>query len=571
MPGARIPVEIPCGISDTDSVSVDENYKMDGSERSSSPKSDGSVSEVSEVSDTSLNLEFEIIVEEEHLQDILIEDFDKMKITEEDAEEMIKNGADMRHVLCTSWKLQPKFVVGKKVMSKSAGLVRAAPGQALRDMADAQKLSVEEHERSARYGFNPPPGFEYRPFDPTVESNVDPILVSYADGSNTLTLANEPLCLHNITVSCVVDSCHVFIQQMLNPTFEGVKPLEEDMGRTFAEEAPPALLRPIATGSLLAVLSGEKWYRCQVVSFNKEKDTCEIKFVDHGGYTTVQVSELRPLRSDFVRLPFQALEVYIGHINPATDEIVIDIASDLLFRENVSIQLLGYAEDGVPVIQAYFYQGDFINLYTQEILEDCYRVYKLSHPEHQPIPTLSSLMSDTSSVCCSEDVSSEEFEEKDIEDVSTDEGVWSPHPEDVSSTSSPDLSLVAYTPEQTAAYSPEQSIVFAPEQSTLIYTPNPTAVVYTPELSPVYSTEGEDQLVSWVPVPQPVIAYYVPDPATGHLIYCTAPLVPAPCYPEPYYTEDASPEQVAEIEETEAEKPFEEWTQEDYLKYYGME
>jgi len=519
MPVNRIPVEIVCGLSDTSSV--DENFKEE------------------------------------------IEDFDRMKDTEENAEEMMKQGADMRHVLCTSWKLQPKFPVGKKVLSKSAGLVRTAPGQALRDMAVAQKLSVEEHERSSRYGVNPPPGFEFRSYDPTVENKLAPILVSYADGSNTLTLANEPLCLHNITVSCVVDTCHVFIQQMQNPTFPGVKPLEEDMGKIFAEEAPPMLLRPIATGSLLAVRSGEKWYRCQVVTYNEENDSCEVKFVDHGGYTTVQVSELRPLRSDFVQLPFQAIEVYIGHINPATDEIVIDIASDLMFREDVSIQLLGYAEDGIPVIQAYFYQGDYINLYTQEILDDCYRIYKRSHPEYHPVPTLSSLMSDTSSSCGSEVVSSEEQEEKIIDDVSTDEGVWSPTPEESSFSSE---QSVIYTPDQSVCplvdhsdvYSPEQiPVVFTPDQSTLVYTPN---VVYSQEPLVTYSPESE---VSWIPVPQPVLAYYVPDPATGLLMLVT---VPSPCYTGVYLPEEQHQEE--EETQTVVEKPFEEWTQEDYMKYY---
>ena len=564
MPETRVPVEIVCGLSDTSSV--DENFKED-SVRSSSPKSDSYISDVSEVSEASLNLEFENIPDDQHLQDILIEDFDRMKVTEENAEEMIKQGADMRHVLCTSWKLQPKFLVGKKVLSKSAGLVRTAPGQALRDMAVAQKLSVEEHERSSRYGVNPPPGFEFRSYDPTVDNEPAPILVSYADGSNTLTLANEPLCLHNITVSCVVDTCHMFIQQMQNPTFPGIKPLEEDMGKIFAEEAPPMLLRPIATGSLLAVLSGEKWYRCQVVSYNEEKDSCEVKFVDHGGYTTVQVSELRPLRSDFVQLPFQAIEVYIGHINPATDEMVIDIASDLVFREDVSIQLLGYAEDGIPVIQAYFYQGDYINLYTQEILDDCYRVYKMSHPEYQPVPTLSSLMSDTSSSCGSEDVSSEE-QEKIIDDVSTDEGVWSPTPEE--SFFSSEQSVI-YTPEQSVCpladpvdvQTPEQiPVVYTPDQSTLVYTPS---VVYSQEPLVTYSPESE---ISWIPVPQPVLAYYVPDPATGLLMLVT---VPTPCYTGVYLPEEQHQEEEYVNEEetqTEVEKPFEEWTQEDYMKYY---
>lgn len=549
-----------CILTDSDSSSVDDNYKIeDGSVRSSSPKSDSSVSEISEASDASLSLEFSDVSDDLHHQDILIEDFDCLKMSEDEAEEMMRKGADMRHVLCTSWKLQPKFPIGKKM--KSTGLLKSAPGQALRDMAEAQKLAIVEHERTARIKIKVPPGFE-RMFD---SQNLDvsilnepaPILVSYADGSNTLTLASEPLCLHNITVSCAVDSSHVFIQQMKNPTYEGLVPLEKAIFEAFEDEAPMPLLRPIATGSLLAVFSDDKWYRCQVVSFNENKDSCDVKFVDHGGYTTVQVSELRQLRSDFVRLPFQALEVYIAHISPANDEIIIDIASDILFRDDVSIQLLGFAEDGIPVIQAYFYQGDYINLFTQEILDDCYNVLLEAHPEYTPTPTSSSDMSDTTSTCSSEPIS---LEETNLDAGSTDEGVWS-HQSGDESVSSPEPVLIgeetnmaAYCPEQ-AVYSPLQAVY---SSETTVYSTE--QAVYSPEdgLYPV------DSQVAWVPVQQPMLAYYVPDPVTGELYYVTAPLVLLP--QEVQFTD----ENQGEVPEEELEsKPYEEWTQEDYEIYYS--
>merc|ERR1712117_785519 len=196
-------------------------------------------------------------------------------------------------------------------------------------------------------------------------------LVSYANGTNTLTLASQPIVVHDVTVSCVVDSCRVFIQHMKNPTFEGLKNLETELLTTFSMEPAKDLLRPIAQGSVLGVFSDDKWYRCQVVSYNSKQDTCDVKFVDHGGYTTVPASHLRQLKSEFLRLPFQSIEVYLAHVNPSTCETQTDITAEILFHANVSIRLLGQADDGLPMVQAYYYDGDYINIFTQEIIDTC--------------------------------------------------------------------------------------------------------------------------------------------------------------------------------------------------------
>jgi len=579
MPNKRVPVE-PCSLSDTDSHVDDMAFKIDaGSERSSSPKSDGSVSEVSDTSEASLCLEFSEVSDSLAPQtDILIEDFDCMKLNEEQAEEMARHGADMRHVLCTSWKLQSK--VGKKYSSKAASMTRTPPGQALRDMAHAQKISIEEHERCLRQingganrrrhpslaGQRTATTGEVFGIDADAPDAESQILVSYADGSNSLTLADKPLCLHNITVSCAVDSCHVFIQQMKNPTYEGLHPLEMAMAEAFEEEASPPLLRPIAHGSLLAVNMDDKWYRCQVVSFNSHADSCDIKFVDHGGYTTVQVSDLRPLRSDFVRLPFQAIEVYVAHVSPATDEIIIDIASDLLFRDNVSIQLLGFAEDGTPIVQAYFYQNDYINLLTQDILDDCYQVFLNAHPNYTPVPTQAQVsMTDDETSCSAADYdSSEDTETASSDDLcqldqhySTDEGVWSPEGSvHTSSEQHDDDAEVDH--ESISENSDHVCKDVVPEENSVV----------------------EPASVAWVAAPA-VLAYCVPDLNTGLVYYVPVVQAAAPCYPDTTYLAQPQQEINHVADQTELQchddsyqsdfsKPFEEWSQEDYELYYNQ-
>jgi A-kinase anchor protein 1 len=58
------------------------------------------------------------------------------------------------------------------------------------------------------------------------------------------------------------------------------------------------------------------WYRAQVVSVDAETGACDIKFLDYGGYLTVDSSVLRQIRGDFMTLPFQAAECYLANVMP---------------------------------------------------------------------------------------------------------------------------------------------------------------------------------------------------------------------------------------------------------------
>jgi hypothetical protein len=53
-----------------------------------------------------------------------------------------------------------------------------------------------------------------------------------------------------------------------------------------------------------------------VVAVDEETEACDIKFVDYGGYSTVNSSVLRQIRGDFMTLPFQAVECYLANVMP---------------------------------------------------------------------------------------------------------------------------------------------------------------------------------------------------------------------------------------------------------------
>ena len=530
MPEFKVPADL---VSFRDTCDFEENYKTESvSSRASSPKSLSDVTDISDssVSESSESPEGSVISDLELEAERIANDLDNMKITEIQAEEMMKEGVDMRHVLQAAWKLKPKitkkFKKGVKLDGSALLKLLNFANYDEKDEEENQTIKMSrawaQYEKSlnSKTRGRGPPGFEN--IDAVIEKKrsireKEQIMVSYANGTNTFNLATEPMTIHDVTVSCMVDTCRGFVQQTKNPTFVGLKNLEEEMVSHYSMETGAQLMRPIAHGSVVAVFTDDKWYRCQVVSYNPATDSCDVKFVDHGGYTTVAASDLRQLKSEFLRLPFQAIEVYFAHIKPADTEIEIDIASEILFNTAISLQLVGQAEDGLSMVQAYYYDGDYVNLFTQEVIDTCLAEV----PEHLLTPPSSAV---------------------------------SPMSE------SPSLSL---SPVDTSSEADSTEAASTPE---LPHCPVPV------DYQQQYAAPGY---------------IYTDENGYQHIYYLTGPYVimPLPVVPEPVNDPSLSPEVIktdesvvsfgpAVTSEPQSQyefinKPYEEWTQEDYARYYG--
>jgi len=589
MPGKKVPVEL---CSYTGEWNTEDSYKAESlSSRSSSPKSltESWTSSPISISEASESPEGSVISDSETEADRIANDLDNMKITEIQAEEMMKEGADMRHVLKAAYQLKPKclgkmkFKKGTKLNGRAVlSLLNFDYKEKEEDMEQKQRMSRAwaeyEHRQMKGKGVRPPPGFSN--LDQTIakkyHEKVEDLefLVSYANGTNTLNLATEPIVVHDLTVSCVVDSCRVFLQQMKNPTFEGLRHLEEELFSTYTMLQPKPLLRPIAQGSVLAVFSDAKWYRCQVVSYNSKEDTCDIKFVDHGGYTTVPASDLRQLKSDFLRLPFQAIEVYLAHVNPSVEEIQIDLTSEILFHGNISIKLLGQADDGIPMIQAYYYDGDYINIFTQEIIDACRLSTDLtvtesisSEEENQVYPALpcntpTESETDASYPTESETDSPKESAETEVSYEATTEAT----PEATTFVTYPyycqETGFTHYSPPVVAT--PESALP-VPEYTTL------------PSIAYCYEDANGMQQVYYVAgpyiLPTETITHIPSEDSSSSSEESSAISMESSSdniHTDSSNTSSPSPKEHNEEElEDLFEKPSEEWTQEDYARYYG--
>lgn len=75
----------------------------------------------------------------------------------------------------------------------------------------------------------------------------------------------------------------------------------------------------ICADNIVAAPAMDGWYRAQIVSVDESTETCEVRFLDYGGYLTLSTSCLRAVRADFLTLPFQAVECLLANVQPISE------------------------------------------------------------------------------------------------------------------------------------------------------------------------------------------------------------------------------------------------------------
>jgi hypothetical protein len=171
-------------------------------------------------------------------------------------------------------------------------------------------------------------------------------------GSVSLSLAEG--CMHEVFVSSIVGGGHVFLQQPYHPTFTALERLDQCMTKTYSQFQCPALPPPIHVNTVCVAPCELGWYRCQVVSVDAASEQCDIKYLDYGGYHTLPLADLRQIRTDFLTLPFQAIECYLANISPTDDENVSAfVLEELIASQIVQARMIGTNEAGVPMIHLY--------------------------------------------------------------------------------------------------------------------------------------------------------------------------------------------------------------------------
>ena len=158
----------------------------------------------------------------------------------------------------------------------------------------------------------------------------------------------------------------------------------------YSAAAAPPLPTPIESGAICAAPLSGGWFRAQFVQMldsgaehgdagadgNLATSTASIawiRWVDYGGYSQVAVKDMRQIRSDFLNLPFQAVECYMANLSPpentastdteegsstatSTTEFSFEAAvylEELVQNSVVQAQVVSYAADGTPNVHLY--------------------------------------------------------------------------------------------------------------------------------------------------------------------------------------------------------------------------
>ncbi|XP_076590859.1 A kinase (PRKA) anchor protein 1b [Chaetodon auriga] len=198
----------------------------------------------------------------------------------------------------------------------------------------------------------------------------------YAPPAPPLTLPSLPmtswlLLPSGVTVEVIVvnivSAGHVFVQQHTHPTYHALRSLDQQMFLCYSQPGTPALPSPAEVGVICAAPAVEgAWWRAQVITFYKETNEVEIRYVDYGGYDRVKTDLLRQIRSDFVTLPFQGAEVLLDNIAPLPGEDRFSAeATSALEEMTRGVALLAQVSNydnntGLPLVHLWNMVGDEI-------------------------------------------------------------------------------------------------------------------------------------------------------------------------------------------------------------------
>ncbi|XP_056643131.1 tudor and KH domain-containing protein homolog [Diorhabda sublineata] len=133
-------------------------------------------------------------------------------------------------------------------------------------------------------------------------------------------IPGQPETPFEIYVSAMVDPSRFWVQ-IVGPKATELDCLVEEMTEYYGKPENRALhvLGEVKQGDLVAAtfLYDKKWYRAEVLKIiESESKQAELYYVDYGDTDTVLCTDLYELRTDFLRLHFQAIECFLARVEP---------------------------------------------------------------------------------------------------------------------------------------------------------------------------------------------------------------------------------------------------------------
>lgn len=177
-----------------------------------------------------------------------------------------------------------------------------------------------------------------------------------------------------VMVSRVEAAHHLFVHQHTHPSHQVLPTLIQAMQLCYSQPGCPSLPTPVEVGVVCAApVTGSGWQRAQVIQYDGETGTTHIRYVDSGGYDTVNSTTLRQIRSDFVTLPFQAAEVLLDNIMPLPGDEEFSLeAKEALEESTANVALIlkvTGSQDGLPLVHLWKQAGDEMVLINRSLAD----------------------------------------------------------------------------------------------------------------------------------------------------------------------------------------------------------
>lgn len=160
---------------------------------------------------------------------------------------------------------------------------------------------------------------------------------------------------NDVLVCYIVKPNRLFIHLPTHPTYPSLRILDENITQLYDSTDSPPVPEELSRGMIFVAKLYERWVRVYVENPDPKGEQHLVRLVDHGGYWTFSSADMRKIRSDYLTLPFQAIEVFIANIQPVNGEWQQG-AFDLVSQ--ICCGLVGQAQ-----IEGYIDSHTYISLY----------------------------------------------------------------------------------------------------------------------------------------------------------------------------------------------------------------
>ncbi|KAK9306723.1 hypothetical protein QLX08_002640 [Tetragonisca angustula] len=160
---------------------------------------------------------------------------------------------------------------------------------------------------------------------------------------------------NDVVVCHIVKPNRFFVQLPTHPTYPSLRILDEKMTQLYNTAESPSAPNELSRGMILVAKWYNTWVRVYVEQPDPHGEHHLVRLVDHGGYWVFSNSEMKKIRSDYLTLPFQAIEIYLANIEPKDGEWNQEAYNTVAY---MCSGIVGQAQ-----IEGYINTNIYVNLY----------------------------------------------------------------------------------------------------------------------------------------------------------------------------------------------------------------